>query len=467
MFTKFILLVSLAAFWRLIKRDNRLREGISAASWIPTLWVGIIASRPLSTWLGFGGGSDTQGGSPMDALFFMAMIFASLIVLSRRQVAWSQLISENRAIFIFYGFLLVSVIWAYSPFVSFKRWFKELGNIFVLLVILTEANPQQALRAVFFRCGCVLIPLSYVFVRWFPELGRTYNTHSGQMEVTGVTFQKNSLGAMILVCSLIILWDWLELLKLRKQYPQEKLRFDLYLRVGLLLLGAYLLHICDSKTSMTCLALGAAVLAATRLPLLRKRLRGLGALAVAGFVGYLVLNQIFDVKGAVLHDLGRNADLTGRTEVWQTLLNAGTDPIIGTGYMDIWDDPRYASKYPDGDSISAHNGYLEIYLCSGAIGVFLLAVMILASGVRINRALAWDGDYGVVRFAILLVALLANYTESNFAWMTPIGFLFLTAAIGHAEAASVVRQVETPIDAAPELTEEDIQADRSAVSNHY
>src|ERR1700722_15006861 len=183
MFTKFILLVSLAAFWRLIKRDNRLREGVSAALWIPTLWVGIIASRPLSTWVGFGGGSDTQGGSPMDALFFMAMIFASLIVLSRRQVAWSQLISENRAIFIFYGFLLVSVIWAYSPFVSFKRWFKELGNIFVLLVILTEASPQQALRAVFFRCGCVLMPLSYVFVRWFPELGRTYNIHSGQMEV--------------------------------------------------------------------------------------------------------------------------------------------------------------------------------------------------------------------------------------------------------------------------------------------
>ncbi len=346
MLTKLILLVSLATFWWLIKRDNRLRDGVSAAVWIPTLWVGIIASRPLSMWLGFGGGSDTQGGSPMDALFFMVMIFASLIVLSRRRVAWSRLISENWAIFLFYGFLLVSVIWANSPFVSFKRWFKELGNIFVLLIILTEANPQQALRAVFFRCGCLLMPLSYVFVRWFPDLGRAYNAYSGGMEVTGVTTQKNSLGAMILVCSLIILWDWLELLKLRKQHPQEKLRLDLYLRVALLLLGAYLLHICDSKTSMSCLLLGAGVIfAATRLPLLRKRIRSLGVLAVAGFVGYLVLNQIFDVKGAILHDLGRNADLTGRTEVWQALLNAGTDPIIGTGYMDIWDDPRYASKY--------------------------------------------------------------------------------------------------------------------------
>jgi exopolysaccharide production protein ExoQ len=462
MSTKLILLVSLATFWWLIKRDNRLRDGVSAAVWIPTLWVGIIASRPLSMWLGFGGGSDTQGGSPMDALFFMVMIFASLIVLSRRQVAWSRLISENWAIFLFYGFLLVSVLWANSPFVSFKRWFKELGNIFVLLVILTEANPQQALRAVFFRCGCVLIPLSYIFIRWFPDLGRVYNIHSGGMEATGVTCQKNSLGAMILVCSLIILWDWLTLLRLQKQQPKEKLRLDLYFRGGLLLLGAYLLHICDSKTSMSCLALGAGVIFATRLPLLQKRIRSLGALAVAGFVGYLALNQIFDVKAEILHDLGRNADITGRTEVWQALLNAGTDPILGTGYMDIWDDPRYTSKLPDGDTVSAHSGYLEIYLCSGAVGVFFLAIMILASGVRINRALGWDGDYGVVRFAIFLAALLANYTESNFAWMTPIGFLFLIASIGHAEAASIVWQVDSPLDAAPEFTEEDIQAGRSA-----
>ncbi|MGA2871730.1 MAG: CocE/NonD family hydrolase, partial [Verrucomicrobiota bacterium] len=104
--------------------------------------------------------------------------------------------------------------------------------------------------------------------------------------------------------------------------------------------------------------------------------------------------------------------------------------------------------------------------CSGAVGIFLLAVMLLASGVRINRALAWDGDYGIVRFAIFLAALLANYTESNFAWMTPIGFLFLIAAIGHAEAASIVHQVDSPIDAAPEFMEEDIQAGGPAISNH-
>jgi exopolysaccharide production protein ExoQ len=462
-----ILIGACALFWWLIRRDNRLREGVSTALWIPTLWVGILASRPLSMWVGFGGGSDTQGGSPVDSLFFLVMIIAALRVLVRRQVAWSRIITENWAIFLFYGFLLLSVAWSPYSFVSFKRWFKEFGNILVLLVILTEINPQQALRTVFFRCGCVLIPLSEIYLRWFPNLGRVYSSHSGGLEVTGVTCQKNSLGALVLVCSLIILWDWLELRRRNKEQPELKLRWDLRLRVGLLLCGAHLLHACDSKTSMTCLVLGAGFIAASRLPLLRRNLRFLGVLALAGFLGYQTLDQMFDFRKVVLHGLGRNSDLTGRTEVWRVLWAAGTDPVFGTGFMSFWDNPEYQSKLPEADAVSAHNGYLEIYLFDGMIGVFFLGLMIVASGARINKALAWDGDYGVVRFAVFLVALLANYTESNFACMTPVGFLFLTAAIGQAEAASVFRLVPNPTEQSSVSEEAEIPIGGSTPSFHH
>jgi len=44
-----------------------------------------------------------------------------------------------------------------------------------------------------------------------------------------------------------------------------------------------------------------------------------------------------------------------------------------------------------------------------------------------------------------LVALIANFTESNFAEMTPLGFLFLLAAIGYAETASAVQAVPKPL----------------------
>ena len=193
----------------LIRRDTVKRQGISAAIWIPTLWIGILASKPLTAWVGFGGSEGSLEGSPLDRTFYFFMIFAAIRVLSKRRVDWGELVSKNWPIFILYGYLLVTVLWANSPVASAKRWFKELGNVFVILVLLTEIDPLQAIRAVFVRCAYVLIPLSVAYIRYFPELGRRYS-RSGALEVTGATQQKNSLGSMVLVFGLILVWDWIE-----------------------------------------------------------------------------------------------------------------------------------------------------------------------------------------------------------------------------------------------------------------
>jgi exopolysaccharide production protein ExoQ len=438
---KLILLVSLAAFWWLIKRDGDLRPGLSRSVWIPTFWVAIISSRPLSTWFGFGGGSDTLEGSPLDRLFFLLVIFAAFITLSRRRINLLQVAAENWPIFLFYGFLLISVLWANSPVSSFKRWFKEIGNILVLLVILTEINPQQAFRAVFVRCAYVLIPLSLVFVRWFPDLGRRYSIHSGAMEAIGVTFQKNSLGAMIFVCSLVIIWDCLEMQADFADAEKKSLRPDFAIRAIILVIGAYLLYLCDSKTSILCLVVGAAGLLTTRLPFLRQRLRSIGLMTLLAVAGLYVVDQLFGVRDAVVHNLGRDMTFTGRTDVWRELLNVGTDPVFGTGFMSFWDDKSYRSKLPDWVSSSAHNGYLEIYLAEGFVGVFFLVLMLCGVGLRINRALSSGGNFAVVRFAVLATTLIANFSESNFACMTPIGFLFLLTAVGHAGPAPIEQEV--------------------------
>jgi O-antigen ligase len=428
-----ILLAALFLFWRLIKRDIAIRPGVSRAIWIPTLWLGILASRPLSAWLGFGGGSDTLEGSPMDRLFFFAMIFAAMIVLSRRRVLWSAVISANWPIFLFYGFLLVSVVWANSPVTSFKRWFKEFGNILIVLVILTEEDPLQAIRAVFVRCGYVLIPLSIIFIRWFPSLGRGYNQHSGVMEAVGVTSQKNSLGAMVVVCSLLIVWDWFERRQSSDTEDRKAKRIENLVRVAVLAIGVWLLHISDSKTSMVALAMGAAILTATRFSVLRRRLSILGGLALVLVLGLYLADQSFHLKEQILNDLGRDATFTGRTDVWRELCNIGTDPMLGTGFMSFWDDEKYRSKLPYWVAFSAHNGYLETYLAGGWTGVFFLGVMLVGTGLRINQSLSWGGDYAVFRFAVFAITLVVNYTESNFACMTPEGFLFLLAGVGYAQ----------------------------------
>lgn len=445
-----ILLCSLAVCWWLIRKDVAYRPGVSSAVWLPTLWVGMLASRPLSTWVGFGGSDDSLEGSPLDRLFFFVLITLAVLTLVRRRLDWGVLLRGNWPLLLFYAYLLITVSWADAPFSSFKRWSKEVGNIFVLLVALTEEQPLQAFRAVFVRCAYLLIPLSVMFIRYFPELGRKYNIHSGEMEAVGVTFQKNSLGAMVLVCGLVLIWDWFE----RTQRSSTRLgKIEKHLPAAFLLMGLYLLYLCDSKTSIACLALAGCILTATRLPVLRRRISALGGLFVVGILLFFALDSVFGIKEEIVRSLGRDMTFTGRTEVWKELLSLHTDPVLGVGFCSFWSDQEYQSKLPIevAGGRSAHNGYLENYIDGGLVSIFFLGLLLVVTIVRINRQLAIGDNYAVMRFAVFVVMLIANLSESHFGKMSPLGFLFLMVAV---EPLSVMAyQTSTALTSAREAGE--------------
>ena len=378
-------------------------------------------------WLGFGGGADTLEGSPIDSLIFFILILAAFVALARRRLNWSTVISENWPIFLFYAFLLISVLWANSPFISFKRWFKEFGNIAVLLVILTDPR-QQAARG-FCKVRCCFPCRLCSCVRL---LGRFYTSHGVG---TGV-LTKNSLGVLLLFCRLVLLGTGSSFERatvVKNNAHGDENSFGLA--------SLYLMHLSDSKTSMVCLFFGAAIILATRLRFFRKQPHLLGMAALAVVLMFWVLDQTIGVKERVVTNLGRDMTFTGRTDVWRELLGLHTDPLLGVGFMSFWDDKSLLSRLPEWVGKSAHNGYLEEYLGGGWVAIFFLTVMLLASGLRINKALGRDGDYGAVRLGIFSVFLIGNFSESNIAIMSPIGFLFLLAAIGHAQTGSQLSSV--------------------------
>jgi O-antigen ligase len=428
-----VLFLSLALSAYLIRKDIAERDGVSKAVWIPTLWAGILMSRPLSMWLNFGGGEDSLEGSPLDRLFYFGMILSALVVLMRRRLVWPRVLSSNWSIVFFYGYLLISVAWAPDSFVSFKRWFKDLGNIFVGLVILTEANPEQALRAVFARSAYVLMPLSIVFLRYFPDLGRRY-LRRGDLEVVGVTTQKNSLGILVVICGLVLLWDWFER---TNTGSTRRGRLERYLPFGFVIIGAYLLHLCDSKTSILCLGLGAIILLASRFQVLRRKVSALGFISLAGLLIFWISDSIFDIKTTLLELMGRDASLTGRTDVWRELLALNTDPFFGTGFCSFWSNKHYLSRLPDWVSKSAHNGYLEMYIDGGYLALFFLGLMLLNVAFKINQHLAEGSNYALLRFAVFIAVIIGDISESHWGRMSPLGFLFLLTSIGYAPTANV------------------------------
>ena len=171
-----IALLGFAGFiaWLLV-RDVRRRPDVSAASWLVVLWAVIFASRPVSSWFQSGPAVSSVDayleGSPVDRAVFLLLIAIGYVALLRRRLPLGTLVRQNAWLFVFYGFWALSVLWSEYPFVAFKRWFKDFGSVVMVLLLLTDRNPVETVKAFFVRSAYLLVPMSVLFVRFYPEIG--------------------------------------------------------------------------------------------------------------------------------------------------------------------------------------------------------------------------------------------------------------------------------------------------------
>ena len=125
--------------------DSRRHASVSGALWLPVFWMAITGSRFVSQWMNLGAsGLDSYTeGSLIDALYFLTLILAGLVVLARRRIALARLIRQNGWLIAFFLFCLLSVAWSDDPFTAFKRWIKTLGHPIMALIILTDPDPPR------------------------------------------------------------------------------------------------------------------------------------------------------------------------------------------------------------------------------------------------------------------------------------------------------------------------------------
>jgi O-antigen ligase len=432
----FAVLICLPVIWWLWRRDVQVRPKFSPALWIPLFWMLILGSRALSWWLGVGGSSGGNlEGNWFDRALYLGLIFAAIVILSQRGISWGTLTQENKILLLFYVFLLLTVLWAPFPFVAFKRWFKDIGAIFIILLILTEKHPLEATKAVFARCAFVWFPLSEIFAKYFPGIGREYS-HSGGTMYSGVTQHKNSLGAIVLVAGLVLLSELFQ--------PNRPLKGRLLNRRGVrrfleghhftilitLAMGLWLLLLSNSKTSQICFVIGAIIVLGHKIPVLKKSPRRVLLLCLIAVPTFLVGETLFGISEQLLALVGRNPTLTDRTVIWEAVKQNPVDPLIGMGYMMYWD--FYGGVQLTFAQVAyktAHNGYLEIYLDGGTLGIFFLVVMLLGIGARVVREFLTGSEYGRLAFAVYVAMLLYNISESVYARRSPLWFAFLLFAL--------------------------------------
>ena len=443
------LLVCLLFIALLFYTDFRREGKGSIALWIPVLWVLIIGSRPISFWLSGVpiGSADVADGTSADRMAYFALIVAGLIVLRRRRVDWSQVFASNTWVCIYILYLGISVLWAGDPFVSSKRWIKDLGHVIMVLVVLTEDDPVAAARAFLARCAYLLVPLSVLVIKYYPGISRSYDMWTNQPTIVGICTDKNALGMTSFMCGVSLVWMLLELSE-DPERSGDRVAGVRYL--VLITMTAWLLRTSHSATALSCTVIGACVLLAMKSEVLRTRIvqTGIYGVGIVLLVGALVVS--LDLGSLLVKGLGRDLTFTGRTAIWKAVLNEDINPIFGEGYYSFWSGER-AKRLSEAyfyDLNEAHNGYIETYLNNGIIGVLLLIGMIIST-VKGGQRDSLDGfGFGALRLAFVFAVIVYNITESTFDRLTPVWFVLLLVAIEYPRPWTAAEEAEESPDLA-------------------
>jgi exopolysaccharide production protein ExoQ len=372
--------------------------------------------------------------------------------LNRRRVNLSIVMRENRwlTLFFIYGFL--AILWSDFPFVAFKRWIKIIGHPLMVLIILTEPDPEEAVRCLMRRAGYVLVPFSILFIKYFPDLGRGFDNWTGTPYNKGIASDKNALGHLCLVLGFFFLWD---LLRTRKTAVSRMRRNKMIQQAAFLGMTGWLLYMAHSSTSLVSFLVGITVLGFMGLSFIDKRL--VGTYVIVAALAALTLEGVFGLSTVVLQLLGKNATLTDRTEVWKDCLQIPINPVLGAGFESFWLGERREKMWEkwDWQPNQAHNGYLETYLNLGVLGLVALVVLIIATFWKSRRELLTNFEFGRFRIGLLLAILVYNWTESAFKGLSFVWFVFYIIAMDYPRSQSAVSvQSEEAIDEqGPELLE--------------
>jgi exopolysaccharide production protein ExoQ len=431
-------------FWR----DFREKPDVTGALWIPILWMFLISTRPVSKWLGIFGlptitGDSPDEGSPLDVLVFLGLISVGAIVLARRQINLGEVIRDNGWLVAFILYCFISILWSDFPLTSFKRWIKVIGHPIMVLIVFTEPDPKEALLRLMKRCAYVLLPVSILWIKYYSSLGRKHDEYGG-MTNCGITGGKNLLGFMSCLLGLFFLWHLFQVWRSDKGKRRSR---ELQLTLGLGLLCAYCLAKAHSATSDICLMLGTATMVVLGLRSVNKKL--IGAYAVAGILVLVVAQLSFDIYGKIIDLSGHETTIEGRGVLWGQLLHFGTNPLFGVGFETFWMGDNLV-KLHEGrpwQPNEAHNGYIEIYLDGGIIGLLLLAGVVLAAFRKIRLDLVQDFQWGRFEMGCLLVLLAHSWTEAGFRGLSFAFFVFFMIAMDYPKVrAAPAREASGIVD---------------------
>ncbi|HEY1308721.1 MAG TPA: O-antigen ligase family protein [Vicinamibacterales bacterium] len=412
----------------LLLLDRNKEAPTSPALWVPVIWLSIAGSRMVSLWVGQGSlvssVADAAEGNALDRNILTGMIAIGVVVLFRRRATLGRVLWANLPMILFFGYAAVSILWSDFPDVAIKRWIKAVGDVVMGLVVLTDPAGSEAIKRLLARVGSLLVPISVLLIKYYPALGQSYGGPAkNEVLYTGVTTDKNLLGALCLLTAMGCVWRLI--LFVRRERHDKKLG-PIIGQLALLLLTLWLFHIANSMTSLGCFILASGVMSTTLFSKLREN-RAVPHLLVVSMLTLVMVGLFVQAGAGLVEAMGRDQGLTDRTELWGTLIRVNENPIFGAGFESYWLGERLENLWsiywwhPN----ESHNGYLEVFINLGAVGLVMFGVLVAGGYRTAVRAYRENPEIGGLKLAWLATGLAYAFTEAGFRLLHPVWIVFV------------------------------------------
>jgi exopolysaccharide production protein ExoQ len=405
-----------------------------AAGWLELLVVLLLFIAQNLVRLAAGElAAPQQEGSLFFRVSLSGLLAAGMLAIAHHGGRALLLLKQSWPVLLLLSWFFLSAAWASHPDLTMKRSFAYVMIYLIGTALAASYESARDFQRPLFW-GFVLVFLGNAAVaQFFPPI-------NAELGINGAYAQKNAAGAVALYVIIITssaiglaprLW--------RKIVP-----------ILFLLIAWVFLLLTQAKT-----AIGTAVLLSATLPFLGYLLsRAKTHMLFAGAVSMFLLSfaffcfQAFDISGeAVEAAIIGDVTLTDRTVLWSALIpEIRLRPWQGAGFGSFWSTGErlnpISTALPDtwfmqADVISeAHNGFLDIVLQTGFIGLALYLLVILRCIWKLCSAIAApaidrnDRIACTMMLGLVLAFVIGNLTESFlFQPSNPVGYLFVLIAV--------------------------------------
>ncbi|GED69124.1 hypothetical protein BRE01_28260 [Brevibacillus reuszeri] len=341
-----------------------------------------------------------------------------LILIQRKRVL--AILTRDKLSLLLLALIMLSFLWSNAPDITLRRSFAYFGTTLVAIYMAARFTlREQFLMVVWMLLGGAVCSLVITLV--LPDVGKML--HEGSMAWRGIYSHKNQLGRLMCLGAIVFF-----LVIMMKQWPR-------WISWGGFLLCTSLLVLSESRTAIVVF-----VVLLGCIPFLYSfRWNVYGQLLLwmsATMLGVIFALVVVPNTEVLLESFGRDMTLTGRTELWATVIEMIREhPWFGYGYSGFWlgwdGESAYLWMVSNWNPPNSHNGFLDAALDVGVVGLIMILLSFFTRFIKavqyIRTNQSWESFWPML-FLLYMVA--GNVTETSlldhnsFFWILFIAFGF-------------------------------------------